>query len=330
MKNENNEITGLLYSLPYLKQSMDEISIEIPLHTLYVIGNGFDLMHGVLSSYYRFRDFLGKHSELREHLERWNLKEDLWADFEDGLACMDEEGMLGTLPEIMTAMGVPEEDDDNFSAADFFAAAEWSVYPLQVIQNELPKQFRRWINGLHSTSSVKPLASLICKEGRYINFNYTEFVETIYGVKKKNILYIHGDRRNKTQELILGHVYGAEDNPAKDRKRRSASIFNQTSYDLYETASKHVVDYYDATTKKSDEIIKKYEDYFEGFADIENIIVIGHSLSYVDYPYFREIIRKVKRVTWNISWHSASDLKRIEKFVDELGIKKEQVILFRA
>ena len=33
-------------------------------HVLYIIGNGFDLMHGVRSSYYAFRDTLGKNSAL--------------------------------------------------------------------------------------------------------------------------------------------------------------------------------------------------------------------------------------------------------------------------
>ena len=47
--------------------------------------NGFDLMHGVSSSYYNFRDFLGKESELRKQLEEWNLEEDLWADGASGV-----------------------------------------------------------------------------------------------------------------------------------------------------------------------------------------------------------------------------------------------------
>lgn len=47
-------------------------------HTLYVIGNGFDMMHGVPSSYYIFRDSLGKKSDLREQFEILNLKEYIW------------------------------------------------------------------------------------------------------------------------------------------------------------------------------------------------------------------------------------------------------------
>lgn len=311
------------------KKKISELSIDRPAHTLYVIGNGFDLMHDIPSRYDQFRDFLGRHSELRTQLEMWNLKENLWADFEDSLAHMDDEGMLETIPDMMDIMGVLDEDDDDFSAADFFVAAEWSVNPLQVIRNELPKQFRRWINSLKPSSTATPLNSLICVEARYINFNYTEFLESIYGVKKEKILYIHGDRRDKQQELVLGHAPGAEDDPAYHKKHREPLIYNQTSYDMYETAVSYIGEYYDVTTKKSDEIIKKYKDYFEGLKDVEDVVVIGHSLSYVDYPYFKEIIRKIHKGKWMIGWHSSSDLERIKEFINVMGIQKEQVILFR-
>ena len=51
-------------------------------HILYIIGNGFDLMHGVKSSYYAFRDSLGKRNLLRETLETYLTPDDIWADFE--------------------------------------------------------------------------------------------------------------------------------------------------------------------------------------------------------------------------------------------------------
>lgn len=329
LEKENDEIVRYLAFLQYETKNLNEIFIDKPECTLYIIGNGFDLMHGVPSSYYKFRDSLGKSSELKRQLETWSLKEDLWSDLEDSLAHMDDEGMLAMAPDMLEIMGVLDEDDEEFSAADFFAAAEWTVYPLQIIQNELPKQFRKWINSLQPAEGVRPLTSLICGEGRYINFNYTEFIETIYGVKKENILYIHGDRRNRSQELILGHAPGAEDDPFYFRKSSKPQIYSQTSYDMYETASTYVADYYDITAKKSDKIIQGNKDYFEKLTDIEIIVVIGHSLSYVDYPYFREIIQKINGWKWNIGWHSSSDLKRIEKFVSTMGLQQEQIILFR-
>ena len=55
-------------------------------HVLYIIGNGFDLMHGVRSSYYAFRDTLRKSSSLLHALESFLTLEDIWADFEEALA----------------------------------------------------------------------------------------------------------------------------------------------------------------------------------------------------------------------------------------------------
>ena len=44
---------------------------------LYIIGNGFDLMHRVPSSYYSFRDSLGKNSSLRFALESFWTPDDI-------------------------------------------------------------------------------------------------------------------------------------------------------------------------------------------------------------------------------------------------------------
>ena len=44
------------------------------------------------------------------------------------------------------------------------------------------------------------------------------------------------------------------------------------------------------------------KDRFAAFTQIENIVVIGHSLSQVDYLYFKEIIKYNNRVA-DINWH---------------------------
>ena len=62
-------------------------------HAHYIIGNGFDLMHGVKSSYYAFRDSLGKQNSLRNILESYLTPEDIWADFENALAHFDISSM---------------------------------------------------------------------------------------------------------------------------------------------------------------------------------------------------------------------------------------------
>ena len=61
-------------------------------------------------------------------------------------------------------------------------------------------------------------------------------------------------------------------------------------------------------------------------------MVIGHSLSDVDYPYFKEIIKYNGNSTdmkWYISWYSIDDLRRITRFVSEMHISNSNVKLFK-
>lgn len=321
--------------LPFNQIEKAKISVINSNRSLFIIGNGFDLMHGVPSSYYNFRDFLGRNKGLRNALEAYIKRDDLWADLEKSLAHLDDEAMLETTNDMMDIFDVKEQYDNNFSAAEFFIAAEAAIGPAQTIMSELPGEFREWISNLKSSNSAKPLADILSKQSRFINFNYTEFLETIYEIPQNNIWYIHGDRRENNKELILGHAPGAQFEDETDPNKMNSkgmSVKNQTAYDLRETAGYGLIDYYDSTTKKSTDVIKDNKDKFETFTQIENIVVIGHSLSEVDYLYFKEIIKYNHRaadINWYISWYSSEDLERIEKFVSEMDILNSKVRLFR-
>lgn len=62
----------------YAIKEVSDIDVISPATTLYVIGNGFDLAHGVPSSYSKFRDWLGRRSDLRETLETYIGNDALW------------------------------------------------------------------------------------------------------------------------------------------------------------------------------------------------------------------------------------------------------------
>ena len=53
------------------------------------------------------------------------------------------------------------------------------------------------------------------RRGKVLCFNYTEFVEQLYGIPEENVCYIHGCRRKKKgrprERLVLGHMPGASD-----------------------------------------------------------------------------------------------------------------------
>lgn len=192
---------------------LEEVAPDSEDKVLYVIGNGFDLMHGVRSSDYDFGRTLGNWSHIRFTLANYLQVDDLWVDFEGALAKLNVEAMSQTyiLDNLLDAMGAYDEDEP---AADFFAAAEMAASPATELPGELDGSFTKWIDTLHVRTDDRPLKGSI-RDGRFLNFNYTEFIEDIYGVLRKDVCYIHGCRRKKRghrrEKLILGHQPEASD-----------------------------------------------------------------------------------------------------------------------
>jgi hypothetical protein len=365
-EREEKELRSFLSTLPFKQVKMAEVTLSNPEATLFIIGNGFDRMHGTPSSYYHFRDTIGKNNILRFTLETYIRKDNIWGDFESSLAYLDREMMLSTVDDWLDNFGVLDEDDDDFSAADFFAAQETAASPVFILTQELPKRFRRWVNTLKPSSPSKLLEGILKLNSRYINFNYTEFLETIYEIPRENILYIHGDRRNKNAELVLGHGHDTDKvfeewyQSNKNRKEfqprlrgRKGRYYNndnpvylgyfliddtkgnwksQMRYDAINNTVRMIEDYYDNSAKKTNDVLAKNLQYFKSLENIRDIVVIGHSLSDVDYPYFKEVIKFNRNsigLKWHIGWHSADDLRRITRFLSVMNISNSNVEIFR-
>lgn len=355
-----------LSSLTLKQIEKSEISLTNSSTSLFIIGNGFDIMHGVPSSYYSFRDSIGRNNILRFTLETYIKKDDIWGDFENSLAYLDREMMLGTLDDWLEHFDVLEEDDVDFSVADYLASQDMATNQVFILTQNLPDRFRKWINRLKPPTPTKYLEDIIKVDARYINFNYTEFLETIYGIPRKNVFYIHGDRRNKKVQLVLGHGHDTEEvfeewyqsNKNREefqprlqgRKGRFCNNDNpvylgyfleedsegnwksQMRYDAINNTVGLIEDYYESSAKKTNDVLVKNQVYFKSLENIKEIVVIGHSLSQVDYPYFKEIIKNNTNsieLKWYISWYSSEDLKRISEFALEMNMLNENIQLFR-
>lgn len=97
-----------------------------------------------------------------------------------------------------------------------------------------------------------------------------------------------------------------------------------------EGATRNLTWYDEETTKKTDEIIANHQTFFASLSHIENIVVIGHSLSNVDYPYFKEILKNThNNKNWIISWFSSRDLENINTFAQEMDIKKSKTSILK-
>jgi len=191
---------------------------------LYVIGNGFDLHHGMATGYKHFGAFLKRdHSKLRDYLDEYFVTDDedwFWGHFEACLADLDTDTLVDNFEQFI----VPYSADD------------WSdgfhhdyVYELtrvvRALSEDLLAAFAQWIRQIAiptPTSLMSPMAR-IDPTARFINFNYTNTLQQLYGVPDTHVWHIHGSAA-RTDPLILGHGWRPEPNetlsPPGPRARR--------------------------------------------------------------------------------------------------------------
>lgn len=304
---------------------------------LYIIGNGFDLMHGVKSSYYAFRDSLGKHSNLREQLELCLTPEDIWADFEGSLAKINV-SLMSDKDIVDMWLDDFEAYDEDAGAAEYYLAIDAALSPIAALSESLQKRFRSWVEGLSVGTEDRPLTNLF-KNGKTLCFNYTELVEMLYGVSRENVCYIHGNRRKgkhgRKERLILGHQPGASDEAFEDYQYspQKSNTYKKAMIALAQENIIEQIGFYDNDlTKNTDEIIAAHQQFFMSLGNTEEVIVIGHSYSEVDWPYFEEIVLRLSAgnpVLWKFGCHGLHDLSNLEKLLEHLGLKKTGVIVFR-
>lgn len=316
--------------------SMDE-AVPNDDNVLYILGNGFDLMHGVQSSYYSFRDSLGKKSGLRFRLESYLKSDHIWADFENALGKLNLDMIIGA-PVLDTYLDVNGVYDE-IRESDYLLPVEQAVEPFQQLTEELQTSFRAWVETLTIGTPDRPLKKLF-RNGRVLCFNYTEFVETMYGIPSDRVCYIHGCRRRAKgappEHLVLGHSPDAVFPDLDPYDQAYLNSLGKGKAMLVELARDNVMDYvvhYDMSlTKHSMRIISFHRPFFDGLREVDKVIVIGHSHSKVDWEYFAAVhahINSAVEPRWYFGCHGIRDLENLEKMLDQIGIDKKYVNVFR-
>lgn len=186
---------------------------------LYLIGNGFDLFHGLPSDYYYFGCYLIKnypefYSELgrmygfktmigSHFLEEFEdaVEYDLfWSKFEERLGLLDP-------------LWLEESLIDNLDLEYLDDAVDIEI-PEVTNADTIKKYFNEWVvNTLNTNAGLKIVASELGKkkldlseDSFFVNFNYTSILEIIYGIPDKRIFHIHGvSELEEATELIVGH-----------------------------------------------------------------------------------------------------------------------------
>ncbi|MBD5401265.1 hypothetical protein HDR58_00480, partial [bacterium] len=216
--------------------------------------------------------------------------------------------------------------------------------------SDLRYAFHDWIRSVKAPRSYESKKLKIDTYARFFTFNYTDFLETKYGIPRENIKYIHGHKYAKRGSLVVGH---AEDSSQLyqqwySRKRYSKPRYNKkgrkyyvrddawkaynSELPEYSGIAEAAESYYEESRKPVDEIIAQNQSYFSDLYDVRFIYVWGFSFNKVDIPYMKKIIASndyPEDIKWNVSYLTDEERERFAIILSDMGVDVERQVTLR-
>lgn len=284
------------------------ICLPFDMNRLYIIGNGFDRYHGLPTRYADFHIYVKEYyPALLEKLERYfDLSVDehsLWQNFEQDLCRYDSGDFMNTFNHIDVA-------SESFKYSEFYGMTDEVTEESGSLVEEIREAFVSWVESFEfpEVKDRNYETLLLDNTARFINFNYTDTLEELYQVPKDRILYIHNNANTYDGELIFGH--------AKKKDGKEVPTFNEngeparTPFTDAENASR--APFYELQ-KDTRSVLKKHRNWFNMLHDLQEVIILGHSLGKVDWPYFRAIAKLSPQARWKLSYYGDNERADIYK-----------------
>ncbi|TYQ12889.1 UNVERIFIED_CONTAM: abortive infection AbiH-like protein [Acetivibrio alkalicellulosi] len=297
------------------------------MNSLFLIGNGFDLAHGMKTSYEHFHQHL-KNKYKNSNANCFTPPEAIL--MEGGHVFYNQDDVVCFLINIISQA---ESKGDKWSDLEFtlgnlhldeflndFIDDDYkdNGWKSQVLSSNLAgavmkikDYFSEWINSIEidNISPKSDFENMINKESDFfLTFNYTKTMEMLY--KVKNICHIHG---KQGEELLFGH--GNEKNYYSNYTARYVGSENL----LQELQS--------SLRKKTLEAINKNKFFFHRLSNlVSRVYSYGFSFSEIDQIYIKEICSRVltESITWYLSdYEDANQRNHIMKVINLCGFKGE-------
>lgn len=267
---------------------------------LYILGNGFDLHFGLPTSTKDFKQILKEQSiynEIGDALDVFESYGVNWSDYEASLANLD----------------LLEIEESNIQYPNYLANHEYerddTVLNMKMYLDSLNNAIKNALSKMVEIANVKGSnVTFTCKDKSLfynakgvISFNYTSTFEYM-GLKEIPILHVHGYYADN-EELIFG--YNNIDNDYKNRIE-----FEDYYLDQQRQA---IIDFYEGWRKELKlSLVKSFLDNIK--ENIDTIVVLGHSLSIIDKPYFELIESIIHPSKWIVYYHDKNVLNNIQYY----------------
>lgn len=280
---------------------------------LHILGNGFDLHHGLPTSYVpHLREIVLRSERFVGEWESYSDSADLWADVEENLAYPDSYALVDHLeswaPDLLSDR---ESDRDGI----IYEAEQLLHFPLDDFAERADAAVEK---ALPSTL----FQQLFGPSDHFLSFNYTHTLERLYDVDPSRILHLHGEVGG--QPLIFGFAPGQ-----LEPQPRLHDWESEENFDFYRSSA------HDVLERRLLALEKKYqmgrlEEFVAGIrSQIDGVFVYGFSFGRVDGPYFEHLAQQLPQATWTILGYNADALDEACSRLDEYncGIVYERRVL---
>lgn len=304
---------------------------RIHLKKFFIIGNGFDIQHGIKSKYSDF------HSFMRSMYVNKEIMDNSFNDFFPWRYSVPKSrGVLGKFDdsELINVFGFLDycltKSENKESLFNFYVNSDWSsvestlanldlyeffreeyyqpthsseedkAYDIAECFKYLYKVFWIWVKEIE-IDSVVPIDAFQelfdCENDIFFTFNYTRTLEDVYGAKQ--VRHVHGEQGKR---LLFGHEKVTDIN---------GYCCKNGIPDYCDHAIKVLMEITEKDTEKNSCNLALYYSFLD--KDITDIYSYGFSFSDVDLPYIRDICKAID--TSKIVWH-LSDFDSNEKRED--------------
>lgn len=302
---------------------------------LNIVGNGFDLYHGLPCSYYYFGCYLlVNHPEFYVELAsmygfsygiptgyedfEYGVEDVFWRYFEEKLGDLDStwieeklEDDLGLECQDPVDIEIPESANSEVIKRYF---QEWISSTLDLEQNfEIVKQ----------NLGMKKIRWK--KNDYFVNFNYSHTIEKVYNISSNRVFHIHGEC-GEDSELIVGHGNQEQINEYNDILEE---MKNSSEYYGYQSTRNRYNEYncelsiLEDLRKNTSQLISDMERQLSWRAEnVTEICVWGFSCGPVDMPYIERLNELYPNVAWSFSYYDLSEKNRREELVKNLGLSR--------
>lgn len=288
------------------------------MNTLYIIGNGFDLHHGLPTSFQGFREY-SKFSNFHRLYENGvfmmladqSLAEH-WNKLEQNLANFDVNDLIEQAKEYYD-----EDPHEN----QFLYEVKTAI---DSITTGLVTELHNYLSKAEAQPATPNTFLALDTSARFINFNYTNTLERIYNIPSHNICYIHG-KLHSSSSIVIGHGMvdpAYEPKPSIDFSKLSEDEFqayvDEYSQD-YEDAVSEAYEYFKISYKDTEACLEAASGFLQELAVIDNVIILGHSMAEIDQIYFyyiNQIVRPTCR--WWASYYLSSEKTTMLECLEEI------------